>query len=336
MQSNFMSALDSMIVKINTFFQRQQWKEIFIFMFFLMLSSGFWLLQILQQEYEKKIELQLRFKNLPAEWVLSESNPKKITVSLKDKGTTLIYYLWKSNFDPVDITITGLQRLTEQSLFISSSVLDVAVSKQLISSTSLISVDPKEIELKYDSLSSRLVTVKENINITTKPGFQLSDDIKFSQSEVRIFGSRSILDTLYEVRTKLIKLEDVSKTKELTAQLDLPKGVKAENETVKLTISVEEFTEKKLKIPVLCPDIPSDYVLRLFPSNVEVNCNIPLSQFRDLTEENLEIIIPFTEFEEKQSTGKISLRLTKKPSWVTNPVVIPDELEFIIEYFRHD
>lgn len=331
MQNNLKSAFEAMLLKAGAFFRRQQWKEIFIFLFFLLLSFGFWLLQSLQQDYERKVDLPVRYKNVPSEWVLSESNPKKISILLKDKGTILMYYSWNAQINPVDISVPDLPRLSENSLQITSRVLESAVSKQLISSTSILSIEPREVELKYDSLSSRTVPVIANVQVHTKPGFQVSDTIRISHPKVRLFGSSRILDTLNEVRTKLVTLNDAVKTKELSTHLDLPEGIKSDNETVKLTVPIEEFTEKKVELPVLCLDIPSDIVLRIFPSKVEVTCNIPVSQFRELTSEKLEIIIPFREFEGNQATGKMPVRLSKKPAWVTNPVIVPNELEFIIE-----
>ncbi len=336
MQNNLKSALGKMLLKAGAFFRRQQWKEIFIFIFFLFLSLGFWLLQSLQQDYERRIELPLRYRDIPSEWVLSESNPKNVSILLKDKGTTLMYYFWNAHFNPVDISILNLPLLSDSSLSITGRMLEAAVSKQLISSTSIISIEPREIELQYDTLDSRIVPVVANVQIGTKPGFQVFDSIRISYPEVRLFGSSRVLDTLNEIRTKLLTLENVSKTKEVTAYLDLPKGVKSDREAVKITIPVEEFTEKKIELPVLCLDIPADYVLRIFPSKVEVACNIPVSQFRGLTAEKLEILIPFNEFEENQATGKVKVRLTEKPSWVSNPVIVPNELEFVIEQLKHD
>ena len=162
----------------------------------------------------------------------------------------------------------------------------------------------------------------------------MSDTISIEPPEVRLYSSSKVLDTLKQVKTKPVNLEGVTNTRELTVRLDLPAGVKADIETVKLTIPVEEFTEKKITLPVKCHDIPEKYILRIFPSSVVIACNLSLSQFRELTEEMLEILIPFAEFEENQATGKIPVRLTRSPSWVTNPVIVPGEVEFIIEH--HD
>ncbi|HCC52532.1 MAG TPA: hypothetical protein DEQ30_11135 [Porphyromonadaceae bacterium] len=336
MQSKFISALKSMFRNTGDFFRKQQWKEILIFLFFLLLSSGFWLLQTLQQNYERKIELPVRYKNIPSEWILQEDNPGKISIQVKDKGTTLIYYLWKANFSPVDISVSDLYKSSDQSLRVTTRMLETMLSKQMIASTSILSIEPREIVIKYDSLSSRLVPVVVNVVVQTKPGFQVSDSIRVSHPEIHIYGSSKMLDTLDHISTKPAKIENVSGKKELTVALDLPAGVKSDYETVKLTIPVEEYTEKRIHLPVLCPDIPSGYALRVFPSRVEVVCDIPLSLFKELTEDEFEIQIPFCEFQEYQSTGKLPVRLAKKPSWVVNTVIIPDEVEFIIEQLKHD
>jgi hypothetical protein len=336
MQNKFISALNSMLRNTGDFFRNQQWKEILTFLFFLLLSFGFWILQSLQQDYEQRIELPLRYKNIPPEWILPEDTPEKITLLLKDKGSTLMYYLWKAHFSPVDILVSNLSYSSDPYLQVTSQVLETAISKHLMSSTSILSINPREIKIRYDTLSSRQVPVVTNIIVNTRPGFQLSGSIKISRSEVRLYGSRKILDTLQGVHTKFSAIEDVSETKELIVGLDLPAGVKADYETIKLTVPVEEFTEKRIQLPVLCDDIPVGYALRIFPSTVEVVCDIPLSLFKELTDDELEIQLSFDEFKKKRLTGKLLLRITKKPSWVVNTVIIPNEVEFIIEQPEHD
>lgn len=334
MQHYLKSAFESAILKSGVFFHRQQWKEIFIFISFLLMAFIFWLTQSLQQDFEQQIALPVRYKNIPDEWTLSENNPKTVHVLLKDKGSTLLYYYWNKRVYSVDISVADLQQTSDSLLQVPNRLIESGLAKQLITSTAIISIEPNELQLHYDMLGNRLAPVLAHVTIATKPGFQLSDSITVSPSLVRLFGSGKILDTLNHVKTKPVILEGLSKTKELTAHLDLPPGVKADTETVKLTIPVEEFTEKVLSLRVQCHEIPDDYVLRMFPSSVEVTCNLPLSHFRELTEEMLEIRIPFSEFEENQATGKIPVRLTGKPSWVTNTVITPGELEFIIEH--HD
>jgi len=334
MQNKWKSAFESGLLRTGVFFRSQQWKGFFIFLFFLLLAFVFWFLQMLQQDYEQRIEYPLQYKNIPAEWVLSEDKPQMISALLKDRGANLLFYLWNARSYAIDISVAGLTQTSDSTLQITNRMLDAELSRQLFASTSIISFEPHEIELRYDLLSNRMSKVSAQVAVTTKPGFQLSDSITVLPSEVRLFGSNKTLALLNEIKTKPVSLDDITQIQELSVQIDLPAGVKSEIETVRIIVPVEEFTEKKIQLQVLCPDIPENYVLRMFPSSVEITCYLPLSQFRELTEEKLEIMIPFTEFEMNQATGKIPIRLTRKPAWVTSLVVSPNELEFIIEH--HD
>ena len=107
-----------------------------------------------------------------------------------------------------------------------------------------------------------------------------------------------------------------------------------EPDEVTVTVPIEEFTEKRMTLAIKCSDLPEKFTLRTFPSTVEVVCNVPISRFRDLEEIDFEIQIPFLEFETNQSSGKMMMYLTKQPLWITQPVIIPDIIEFIIEQNR--
>lgn len=334
MQNKLKSAFESLILKSGVYFHRQQWKEIFIFIAFVLLAFVFWLVQSLQDDAERRFEFTLRYKNIPDEWTLLDNNPKTASVLLRDKGNTLLYYYWNKRIHSIDISITDLQQMSDSLLKIPNRMLELGLAKQLITSTSIVAFEPNEIILHYDMLSNRMTKVLSQLSIITKPGFQVSDSIRVSPPEVRLFGSSKILDTLNQIKTKPATLEGLSKTGEINVRLDLPAGVKAAIETVKITVPVEEFTEKKIHLPILCADIPDNYVLRIFPSSVDISCNLPISLFREVTEEMLEIRIPFDEFVENQTKGKITVRLTRKPAWISNPVITPNEVEFIIEH--HD
>jgi len=309
----------------------KKWKEIFIFLFFLLLSFGFWFLQTLQQDYEKKIELPLEMTNVPKDWVISNGAVQEIRIVLKDKGTTLMYHVWKSNFSPVDISLANISASNDSTVIITNRMLHNAVEKQLASSTAIVSIEPPDITVKYDKLSSKIVPVIPDLKIVTKQGFQISDSIKIENQTVKIYASKKILAAIDGIKTKLVTLNNVSKTKEVTTKLNLPEGVSVDDETVNMTIPVEEFTEKTFHLPVICTDLPNDFMVRIFPATVDVVCNTPISHFKELTEESLEIHLLFQEFKNNRTTGILPLKLTRKPDWLKNVKISPENVEFIIE-----
>jgi YbbR domain-containing protein len=318
---------------MGAFPKNKKWKEVLVFLFFFLLSFAFWFLQTLQLDYEKRIELPLKMINVPKDWVISKESEQDVRIVLRDKGTTLMYYFWKSSFSPIDISLTNVAASSDSTVTVTNGMLRSAIDKQLVSSTSIVSIDPQDVTVKYDRLSAKTVPVIPNLKVTTKQGFQISDSIRMDQPTVKVYASRKILDRLDEVKTKTVTLNNVSKTKEVSTKLDLPEGVSVDDETVKLKISIEEFTEKTFRLPVLCTDIPDGFMLRIFPSAVDVVCSIPISHFKELTDDLLEIHVFFQDFKDNQVSGKLPLRLTAKPDWLANENVkiTPEYVEFIIE-----
>ena len=140
-----------------------------------------------------------------------------------------------------------------------------------------------------------------------------------------------MLDTLLTVKTVSLNVENLNKTKELTVGLQPIEGVHYEPEEVKVSIPVEEYTEKRLALPIQCDSVPGNYILRMFPSSVELLFKLPLSRFKEVSEADFEIRIPFHEFETHREAGELPIRLTKRPARLSNPILTPEKIEFILE-----
>ena len=113
-------------------------------------------------------------------------------------------------------------------------------------------------------------------------------------------------------------------------------GVNFDQESVSITITIEEYTEMTLEIPVSCSHIPPHYTVRMFPAVVKVTCSVPLSRFKGLSEDMFSIHIPFEDLEQNVS-GTLPVKLTKKPDWVHTAILLPDKVEFILEHNnKHD
>ena len=314
---------------IKVFFLRLGWKETLIFLFFILLASGFWLLQNLQQEYEVEIFIPVTYKNMPEEMVSTENYPQEIVAKIRDKGTALFNYTWFRTSHPVEVDLADLRK--ERSMQVSRRTIEASISKQLIATTSLLNIEPQTITIEYAELQHKDVTIEIDIAVSLEPGYQISGSMTVAPEKVRLFANSDALDTITSVKTAYSEINRANKTQVLTLRLQQFAGIQMEPEEVTVTIPVEEFTEKRITLTVMCNDLPDYYVLRTFPSSVEVVCNVPISRFRELAESDLEIQIPFQEFEAIQTEGRITLYLTKKPLWITHPVIIPDAIEFIIE-----
>ncbi|MDR1601352.1 MAG: YbbR-like domain-containing protein [Tannerella sp.] len=321
----------SVFRKVRIFFRRQQWEEILIFLSFLLLSTGFWYLESLQDEYEIDIAIPVKYRNVPRDMILSDDNPQNLLVRIKDKGTVLINYMWFNSFSPVDIDMKDALTEKRQHVFMERRTLESIISRQLISSTSLLNIDPPAIQVDYTALMQKEVTVSARVDIQTEPGFQLSDAIRINPAKVHVYARSAVLDTLSAVETELVELKQARKTVTLSVRLKPVPNVRVEPEKVEITVPVEEFTERRFQIPVGCKNLPANYNLRVFPSSVEVICNVPMSKYKDLRLDDFNIQIPFQEFDSNRASGELTVRLTRCPGWIVNPLINPGTVEFILE-----
>ena len=326
---NINQSFKSARMKINAFLRRQRWKEALIFFFFVLLSLGFWLLQSLQQEYEIEINIPVRYKNIPPDISFTETPPQVVIAKVKDKGSVLLNYSFGRSFAPIE---TNMKNQAEKSgsISISKKAIENNIQKQLLATTSLVTFEPQHIEAAYSKRIKKEIPVVFNGTIQTNPVFHVSGNITISPMNMSVYASDVVLDTLNQAKTVFTEIKKGNKTITKTVQLQKVSEATYDPTSVTITIPIEEFTEKTLEIPVLCTDLPPHYTLRTFPSVAKVTCSIPLSRFKDLSEDAFEIRFSFKDLEQNVS-GSLPIQLTKKPDWVSSVALVPDKIEFILE-----
>lgn len=326
---NIQRPFKSVSQKIKAFSQHPQWKEALVFLAFVLLAFGFWLLQSLQQEYEIEISIPVRYKNVPNDIAFVGIAPTQIIAEVKDKGSVLLNYSFGRTFAPIEVNMKSTQGQSGD-LVISKREIENDILKQLIATTTLVEFTPQQIDITYSQRMHKETPVVFDGDIQTEPGFQLSGDILIKPSAVNVYASKTVLDTLTFVRTVPTEIRKGNRTIIRTLGLQKINGANLDPEAVTVTIPIEEYTEKTLEIPVICTGIPIHYTVRLFPPSVKVNCSVPLSRFKELSEDQFAIQIPFKELEQNLS-GIIPIRLTQKPEWVRTATLMPDKIEFILE-----
>lgn len=313
--------------KIKDLQRRKRWSEALIFFFFILLSFGFWMLQSLQQDYEIGLSIPVRYKNVPPDVAFTTTPPEEVRVKVKDKGSVLLNYTIGRNFIPVEINMK--KGAPSGELKLSRKELESDIQKQLMATTTLIGFEPQTISLKYNPRAKKEVPVVFNGDIQTEPGF-LIDTVMLNPATVEVYASKAVLDTLASVRTKYIVVKRTKKKVTENIQIEKMDGVTVSPDVVTLIAQVEEYTEKTLEVPVLCTDLPAHLTLRTFPSAVQLTCNVPLSRFKDITENDFLVDVKYADLE-KNLNGVLPVTLEKKPSWVKQVSLYPEKIEFVLE-----
>ena len=172
-------------------------REILTFMFFLVISFIFWVLQSLNEDVESSFSLNVKYVNVPEKVVFTNKLPDEIDVRLRDKGTTLMGYLMERM--PV-IEIDFDQYKNNRGVFVvTSSQLSTLVRKQLKNTTTLLSVSPDSIPVYYTNNSGKKYKIRLIGSFSTVPQCVMNGEIKMSIDSATVYAPLSILKNIKEV-----------------------------------------------------------------------------------------------------------------------------------------
>ena len=94
--------------KVKDFLLNAMGKEFLVFLFFLALSAGFWLLQTLDETFEAEVKIPLVLVDVPEDVMITTPLPEALEVTVKDKGATLMRY-WRHSMQPILISYRDYQ-----------------------------------------------------------------------------------------------------------------------------------------------------------------------------------------------------------------------------------
>ena len=314
--------------KIKDFLLAKKSREFLIFLFFMFVSFSFWLLQVLNDDYETEYTVSLRMKDVPDNVVLTSELPSNMKITLKDRGTVLVNYSWGQGLLPLTLDFTEYSDKGNQ-VRIPSMSLAKKISAQLSQSTKLVAIKPYTLEFIYTKGAAKTVPVKLCGTITPERQYYVSDTI-FSPDSVRVYAPKAILDTITAAYTKTVDFEGVSDTVRKRVSIAPVKGARFIPDYSDLTLKVDVYAEKTVDVPVVGVNFPHDKVLRTFPSKAKIVFQIGLSRFMEVDADDFLVVVDYNDLQ-NEGGDKCRLQLKEVPEGVKHVRVNPEEMDYIIE-----
>ena len=314
--------------RIKDFLFAKKSREFLIFLFFMFVSFSFWLLQVLNDDYETEYTIPLRMKNVPDNVVLTSELPSEMKITVKDRGTVLVNYSWGQRLLPVTLDFAEYSDKGSQ-VRIPAMSLAKNVSAQLSQSSKLLVIKPDTLEFIYTKGTAKTVPVRICGSITPERQYYVSDTI-FSPDSVKVYAPKAILDTITAAYTQPVNFKEVSDTLKERVFISLVKGARFIPDYSDLTLKVDVFAEKTVDVPVVGVNFPHDKVLRTFPSKAKVTFQIGLSRFMEVGPEDFLVVVDYNDLQNEDG-DKCKLQLKDMPKGVNHVRVNPKEMEYIIE-----
>lgn len=302
-------------------------REFLLFLFFFFVSCSLWLMMTLNKYYEKEITIPLRVKKFPDELYAVSTNDERITVKLRDRGTTLLNYLMQT-FLPVTIEYKDFSKQNGK-LTLPTTAIKKQISGQLATSTDIISLSPDTI-IYYTQESTTKHPVEIIGEISSAKQYEMGE-ITISPDSVWVFGPHTATDTMNFVYTEPINQKELRDSLTLDVKLQTQKGVKYNPEKVKIKIPITPYTEKTFEKNIKGIGFPANYTLKAFPSKAKVIFNVNTSKIDSIQANDFAIGIMYGDIYGNTS-DRVKLTLLKHPEGVRNIRIVPNEVEYLIEH----
>ena len=327
--SIILTFLKKIIRKIHTFFRKSLNKELLIFLIFLLISCFFWVLQSLQEIGEVELEIPISYSEVPANISITNKLPRTVKVTLRDKGTNLYYYYRHRKELTLQLNLMNWYR-KDGVAKIPASSFDTYFRNHLISTTQLIRIYPGTILVYFVEKASKVVPVHLNSSVTLSAQHILSKEPVLSPAEIIAYAPAEILSKLKQVETELLKLDEISDSIIINLKLKPIDGVRFSTQSIQVKLTVEEFTEQSLMIPVTGLNFSQGEELLSFPPSVKVTFFVGLSSYKKISEKDFVISVDRANLihSEKKSQKVI---LTQSPAIVHNLRIQPETVECLIE-----
>ena len=313
----------------NVFFGRKS-HEFFVFLFFFVVSAGFWLLQTLDETFETEISIPLALKNVPEKVQITTGLPSQIHITIRDRGTTLFRFFRYTvqNAVEVDFEKYDAGHLTAR---VQVPVSDVQrmIQSQLGVSGHIISVRPDTLEYYYNRGVAKRLPVKICGSVGASPQNYIQS-MNLSEDSVLVYAPNSVLDTMQYAYTQAVSLLGLKENITQSISFQRMKGVKYVPERVEMTAFVGYYAEKTVEVPIIGLNFPGDKELRTFPSKAKVTFRVESGQYQRITADNFVLAVTYEELLQNPS-DKYRLHLKSLPDGVTNARISPLEVDYLIE-----
>lgn len=315
--------------KVKNFLLKPKSREFFVFLFFFAIASGFWLLQTLNEEYDRDFRIPVKLIHVPDNVVLTNDKVECLDVKVRDKGTVLLNYIVGRNFSPVEIDFTALSKRNKNEVRLSTAILEKQIVSKFSVSTKLLAIEPDSLEFIFAKGVAKRVPVALKGKIEANSQYVITDTI-ISPDSVSIYAPAELLsqiDVAYSVELDLLDLSDSTSIK---VPLQYIKGVKYLPEEIQVELPVDILTEKTVRVPLHGVNFPSDKILRTFPSSVDITFQIGTRQFNRYSAADFMVDIDYQNLLDL-STDTYPIRITKFPADVQRLRVSPRKVDFLIE-----
>lgn len=301
-------------------------RSILLYLCFVVISAIFWGFLTFNSDVKLDIEVPVKIA-LPNNVHLLSKVPDTLTVTVTDRGYRFIVYMFKK-------TPTLNLRFQDYSDGNSTFKMDQEHLKKALGTifkrrATIVSVLPESINIKYTDHPGKKVPIITDIIVRPRQDYVQYGTWVQSHDSVLVFSDAQTLSKIHEVYT--YHVEEVELTDTLSRRVNIApiNGAVTEPRSIEITVPIEKLKTLTRRVKIAVRNAPKGVKMLLFPSDVEVTFDSPVSLIKD--EMNITAVVDYNEVNMSNPGNKVKVHDGEMPAVFKNVKLSRDSVEYIIE-----
>lgn len=304
-------------------------RKFLIFLFFLVLSSVFWLMMTLNETYEQEISVPMSLTNVPDDVVITTDLDTALRVTVRDKGYRLIGYLYGDSVKGVKINFNAYANKTSEQGVVPSADLQKMAYRSLVNSSKIVSVAPDKVAFYFNYGLSKSVPVVMDGKVDAGRSYYLAQT-RFWPRSVTVYANKQLLDSIKSVKTEPLQISNLTDTVIRDVNIAKKRGVKCVPSKVRIGLYPDILTEESMEVPIRAINVPEGMTMRMFPSRVKVKFVVGVGIYRNINAEQFDVVADYNEIA-NQKRDKCDISLLRSPVSVRSPQLEIKQVDYLIE-----
>ncbi len=309
-------------------------QKFLIFLFFLVLSFIFWLLNALDHNYSTNISFPIKYiHQIPDKEMVSDV-PLELTLNVSGQGYTLLRNIITVSHHPILLSVSSLY-LNEipkdtNRFFVITRGLKEFVQRQFGTELLINYIIPDTIFYTFSAIERKKVPVEPNINIEFANQYMYGRSIISQPDSIIISGPKILVDTIMKVQTEFKKFTKIDKSFTVELKLNHVEGVYFVREKVKLTVPVDKYTETSVVVPIKVINLPDSMEMKTFPASIKINYIVSLQNYNKVRPGQFKAIVDYKSIY-SSINSKLKVTLERQPAFIKLISFRPKNVDYIIE-----
>ena len=303
-----------------------------VFSICLIISALFWLLLAFNGYYTSSLTVPVEYINMPEKRMMIEKLPQEVDVTISGSGYQLISYLLQPSKGKVllDGRNIGIKPASKSNKAFLTTYNGIDFFNRQHGDIKVLNINPDTIFFSFFNRGIKKVPVVLDAKINFRKQYFLTDSVRLKPDSVLITGPSERLDSVFQIFTEQLKLDDVYSSATYSLNIVEPDSLLSyEPSTIETIFDVDQFTEAVFTIPVKIEHLISTDSLEIYPQVVELSCLVALKDFNKLSASSFVIAADAFDLRDGNSNA-LSLYIRNAPGFVRSIKLKPETVEFVI------